>query len=126
MIGTAFGVRVVAHVRSELVAVHARHLDIEQDDVGYVFLKHANRLDAVLRSEHAEVVAVQKRCVTRRMVIESSTTRAVGRSGVGSTGGATGSSTGLWLRTSAPASRITTTRPSPSIVAPEIPRMLDS
>src|SRR5271165_4429435 len=31
--------RVIAHVGCNLVAVHARHLDIEQDDVGQIFLQ---------------------------------------------------------------------------------------
>ena len=38
--------RVVAHVRGELVAVHARHLDVEQHQVRHFFLQLLDRVEA--------------------------------------------------------------------------------
>ena len=34
-----FQARIVAHVRGDLVTIHARHLDVEQDDVRNVVLQ---------------------------------------------------------------------------------------
>ena len=36
-------------MRRELIAVHARHLDVEQDDVDGVLLQHGDRVETVAR-----------------------------------------------------------------------------
>src|SRR5580658_1078750 len=36
--------RIVAHVGGDLVAVHARHFDVEQDDIGLVLLQQRHRI----------------------------------------------------------------------------------
>src|SRR5215469_12957411 len=51
---------VVAHVGGNLVAVHARHLDVEQDDVGHVVLQQRHRVHAVARGEHAHAIALEQ------------------------------------------------------------------
>ena len=60
MIGNARQPRVGAHLRRHLVAVHARHFDVEQDDVGRVLLEHLHGIDAVARGEHAHAVALEQ------------------------------------------------------------------
>ena len=59
MIGIAL-VRVVgAHVAREFEAVHARHLDVEQDAVGLHVLQLLQRVDAVLGG--GDLVALARR-----------------------------------------------------------------
>ena len=60
MIGHVLEARVVAHVRGDLVAVHARHLDVEQDDVGDVVLQQRHRVHAVARGHDAHAVALEQ------------------------------------------------------------------
>src|SRR5512134_51495 len=52
--------RVIAHVRGDLVAVHARHLDVEQDHVRHLVLQHRDGLEAVLRGDDAHAVALEQ------------------------------------------------------------------
>src|SRR5690606_15046540 len=49
--------RVGAHRGGQLVAVHARHLDVQQHQVGHALFQPFQRLDAVARGYHLEVVA---------------------------------------------------------------------
>jgi hypothetical protein len=44
----------------ELEAVHARHLDVEQDHVGDCSDQHLQRVDAVLRRRHGEASREQQ------------------------------------------------------------------
>ena len=64
--------------------------------------------------------------MTRRTVIESSTTNAKGRSSLGKGAAFLSSTTGAPVRTNALMSRISTILPSPRIVAPATPRILAS
>src|SRR5690606_29701396 len=47
------------HVLGQLVAVHPRHLDVEQHQVGHALVHPLERIQAILRGEHLEVVAFQ-------------------------------------------------------------------
>ena len=60
MIGTSRNARVVTHVRRDFVAIHARHLDVEQDHVGHVVLQQGHGLDAVLGRHDAHAVALEQ------------------------------------------------------------------
>ena len=123
MIGTSASARVVAHVRGDLVAVHARHLDVEQDHVRNVLLQQRHRLDAVLRREHAHAVALEQalRDASHRDRIVHHHARRCGRRAPSAPRSAARARHSE--RTSVPMSRIMTMRPSPRIVAPEMPRM---
>ena len=124
MIGTSLEARVVAHVRGHLVAVHARHLDVEQDHVGHVLLQQRHRLDAVPRRQHAHAVALEqalRHAAHGDRVVDHQREDAV----VAASRAARcrPSAPRHSERTSAPMSRMTTMRPSPRMVAPEMPRM---
>src|SRR5690606_22094989 len=51
--------RIGAHRGRQLVAVHPRHLDVQQHQVGHPLFQALQRLDAVARGHHLEVVAFQ-------------------------------------------------------------------
>src|SRR5579859_7964679 len=51
---------VVAHVRRDLVTVHTRHLDVEQDNVRNVVLEKRHRIHTVARREYAHTVALEE------------------------------------------------------------------
>ena len=57
MIGMCAVVGVGLDRLGELEAVHARHLDVEQDDVGRLLVQQLQRVDAVLRGDHLEALA---------------------------------------------------------------------
>jgi len=50
----------VAHQRRHLEAVHARHLDIQQHDVGPPLLQLGDGVDTVLGGQHVHAVALQQ------------------------------------------------------------------
>src|SRR3984893_1992109 len=52
--------RIVAHVRGDFVAVHARHLNVEQDHVRHVVLQQCHRIHAVPRGQHPHAVAFEQ------------------------------------------------------------------
>ena len=52
--------RIIAHVRGKFVAIHARHLDVEKDDIGFVVLYHADRIESVLGGFNTQTAAVQE------------------------------------------------------------------
>ncbi len=60
MIGIVRVLRVALDHSRELEAVHARHLDVEQDDVGDLLFEHLERIDAVLGGDHGEAFAGQQ------------------------------------------------------------------
>ena len=71
----------------ELEAVHARHLDVEQDHVGHLLGEHLQRVDAVLApSSTAKPSRVSSRLVILRTVSESSTIITSGCVETGATG----------------------------------------
>src|SRR6201991_2128690 len=51
--------RIGLHVRGELVAVHARHLDVQQHQVGYALVQFLDGVDTVLGGHHFELVALE-------------------------------------------------------------------
>src|SRR5690606_23317240 len=53
-------VLVVAHQHGNLETVHARHVDIQQHDVGLALLQLGDGIDAVLGGEHVHAVTLEK------------------------------------------------------------------
>src|SRR5215469_11562316 len=47
-------------MRGDLVTVHARHLDVEQDHIRHVVLQQRHRIHAVARRQHAHAVAFEQ------------------------------------------------------------------
>src|ERR1700722_19804113 len=52
--------RIIAHVRRDLIAVHARHLDVQQYDVRQILLQQRYGINAVFGSQYAHAVAFQQ------------------------------------------------------------------
>src|SRR5271157_3678524 len=52
--------RIVAHVGRDFVAVHARHFDVEQDDVRQVLLQQRHRIHTVFGGQYPHAVALQQ------------------------------------------------------------------
>ncbi len=44
----------------KLETIHARHLDIQQHDVGHQFLQFGQRIDSVLGGDHLHIVSFQQ------------------------------------------------------------------
>src|SRR5690606_41682019 len=57
--GDAAQARVRFHVRGQLIAVHARHLDVQQHEVGDTLVHALDRIDAVAGGDDFEIVAFQ-------------------------------------------------------------------
>ena len=123
MIGTSGNACVVAHVRGDFVAIHARHLDVEQDHVGNVVLQQCHVPRHLLGRHDAHAVALEQPLRDTahgdRIVDDQCEDAIVTCCAQTSTGRARHSE-----RTSVPMSRMMTMRPSPRIVAPDTPRML--
>ncbi len=115
--------RIVAHVTGHFVTIHARHLDVEQDDVGDVVLQEADGVETVARGDDAHAVAFEQtlRDATDgdRVVHHHDERPAVSPSRAEPVA----ARPRLLGTDEAPMSRMTTMRPSPRIVAPEMPRM---
>src|SRR5271169_5340284 len=52
--------RIVAHVGGNFIAVHARHFDVQQDDVRLVLLQQRHRIHAVLGGQYPHAVAFKQ------------------------------------------------------------------
>ena len=51
---------IAAHTGSQLIAIHTRHLDIQQDHVRYMFLQYFQRINAIFGSKYAHAMPLQQ------------------------------------------------------------------